>query len=164
MAVESGILRTMIRALRLVLVGCLFAQLFWSAGCVRRTITITSEPEGALVWLNDREIGRTPVTVDFLYYGRYDVRLEADGYQPMMTSGKARAPVWDMVGVDLAAALMPFEMRSEVAWHYDMQPVDADQAELVERARSMRRELGVGDEPADGESTAEAASAGSTDQ
>ncbi|MFB3120043.1 MAG: PEGA domain-containing protein [Stenotrophomonas maltophilia] len=40
---------------------------------------ITSEPPGALVWLNDREIGRTPVDVDFEFYGRYDVRLHLPG-------------------------------------------------------------------------------------
>jgi hypothetical protein len=48
-------------------------------GCIRRSITITSQPAGALVWLNDEEIGRTPVTVPFTYYGVYDVRLEHEG-------------------------------------------------------------------------------------
>ena len=40
-------------------------------GCVRRTISISSEPAGALCWLNGREIGRTPLSVDFIYYGDY---------------------------------------------------------------------------------------------
>ncbi len=48
-------------------------------GCVERTITVTSDPSGALVYLNDTEIGRTPVTVPFTFYGTYDVRLEHDG-------------------------------------------------------------------------------------
>lgn len=51
----------------------------FSSGCVRRTITITSEPSGALVHLNDTEIGRTPVTVGFTHYGVYDVRLSHEG-------------------------------------------------------------------------------------
>ncbi len=49
------------------------------AGCVERTITITSDPPYALVWLNDEEIGRTPVTVPFTFYGKYDVRLIHEG-------------------------------------------------------------------------------------
>lgn len=52
------------------------AALFVLAGCIERTITVTSKPAGALVYLNDEEIGRTPVTVPFTFYGVYDVRLE----------------------------------------------------------------------------------------
>ena len=54
------------------------------------TITIDSEPPGALCWLNDNEIGRTPVTVPFTWYGTYRVRLEKPGYEPL----EAEAPVW----------------------------------------------------------------------
>ncbi|MEZ6082644.1 MAG: hypothetical protein R3E58_01500 [Phycisphaerae bacterium] len=28
-----------------------------NTGCVRRTLTINTEPQGALIWLNDEEIG-----------------------------------------------------------------------------------------------------------
>jgi hypothetical protein len=65
----------MILPRRLVLPGVLGAATLL-AGCVERTITINSEPQGALVYLNDEEVGRTPVSVPFLYYGTYDVRLE----------------------------------------------------------------------------------------
>lgn len=59
---------------RLLAMACMLA----SVGCVERTITITSEPSGALVHLNDEEVGRTPLTVPFTFYGVYDVRLEMD--------------------------------------------------------------------------------------
>ncbi len=48
---------------------CVSVVNLFAAGCVQRTITITSDPPGALVWLNDREIGRTPLDVNFVYYG-----------------------------------------------------------------------------------------------
>src|SRR5258706_9997592 len=51
------------------------------AGCVERTMTIKSDPPGALVYLNDREIGRTPVTRDFTWYGDYQVEIRKDGYE-----------------------------------------------------------------------------------
>lgn len=54
------------------------------AGCVERTISITSDPSGALVFLNDEEIGRTPCEASFLHYGTYDVRIVKDGYEPYM--------------------------------------------------------------------------------
>src|SRR5688500_8891874 len=46
------------------------------AGCgVQRSLTVQSEPPGALVYLNGLEVGRTPVTRDFTWYGVYDVEL-----------------------------------------------------------------------------------------
>jgi len=42
----------------------------WMGGCVRRVIDITSDPPGARVWVNDREAGRTPCSVEFTHYGR----------------------------------------------------------------------------------------------
>ena len=114
------------------------ALFFNAGGCVRRTLTITTEPPGALLWLNDREVGRTPVEVDFDYYGTYDVRLEQDGYEPMMTSGRANAPWWDTVVLDLLAEAVPGTLTSRVEWHYVMQPVDDDRDRLIDRARQLR--------------------------
>ncbi|MCH7797392.1 MAG: PEGA domain-containing protein [Planctomycetes bacterium] len=124
-------------------VFALLAGVVWSStGCIRRTLAITTEPSGALLWLNDREVGRTPVEVDFDHYGTYDVRLERDGYEPMMTSGKAKAPWWDTVGLDLIAEAVPGTLTSRIEWHYVMQPVDDDRERLIERARDLREILG----------------------
>jgi len=109
-----------------------------AGGCVRRTITITTEPPGALLWLNDREVGRTPVEVDFEHYGTYDVRLERPGYEPMMTSGRANAPWWDTVGLDFFAELTPGTLTSHVEWHYVMEPIDDDREALLDRATQLR--------------------------
>jgi hypothetical protein len=117
------------------------AAVLAAPGCVRRTITITTDPPGALVWLNDREIGRTPVSADFDYYGTYDVRLELDGYEPVMTSGMASAPWWDTVGLDLGAELVPGTLHSRVDWHYVLEPLDDDPEALLQRARALRARL-----------------------
>ena len=111
------------------------------SGCVRRTIMITSEPPGVLVWVNDREVGRTPVDIDFEHYGVYDVRLELAGFEPMMTFGKAAPPWWDGVGADFFAELVPADLRSEVHWHYDLAPLMEDREALVDRANRLRQDL-----------------------
>ncbi len=120
-----------------------------STGCVRRTITIRTDPPGAMVWLNDREIGRSPVDVDFDYYGTYDVRLEREGYEPMMTSGDAKAPLWETVGVDLVAELLPFRFHSRVEWHYALAPVTDDPEALIQRARELRSKVAEPEPQAD---------------
>jgi hypothetical protein len=108
---------------------------------VRRTITITSEPPGALCWLNGREVGRTPVTVDFLFYGTYDVQLTRDGFEPLLTQGKADPPWWDNIPIDLAAEAVPGEPRADQRWHYVMQPREEDRPALIDRAQLLREKL-----------------------
>lgn len=119
--------------------GCL--TLAMASGCVRRVIDITSDPPGARVWVNDREAGRTPCSVEFTHYGRYDVRLRREGYEPIVGFGDADAPVWDFVGCDLASEVVPATMTSRVRWHFTMIPTDKDEAALVQRARAMRTDL-----------------------
>ena len=124
------------RTIWFLLVLCLLCT-----GCVRRTISIVTEPPGALVWLNDREVGRTPIEVEFLYYGTYDVRIVKDGYEPLITSGKADAPLWDVVGIDLVAELLPLEFHSRVEWTYQLEPLTNDDAGLIQRARDLRSQM-----------------------
>lgn len=116
------------------------------AGCVRRTILITSSPDGALVWVNDREVGRTPVEIDFVHYGEYDVRLVRDGYEPLLTSGTAKPPLWDAPGPDFFAELTPGEQRVQIEWHYDLEPVEDDREALIERARKFSERVSLGED------------------
>ncbi len=123
-------------ALPLLLVTCLL-----SVGCVQRTISITSDPPGALVYLNDDEVGRTPVTVPFTFYGVYDVRMEAEGYQPLWTKQKAKAPWWETPGIDLIAETQR-DAKAELKWHFTMQaqaaPEDVDADLLLDHAKQLR--------------------------
>jgi len=122
------------------LLTCILALGLMSA-CVRRTIEITSEPEGALVWLNDREVGRTPCSIEFTHYGRYDVRLRRDGFEPISGFGDADEPAWDFVGADLIAEVIPAKLTSRVKWHFTMIPTDSDEAAVLERAKNLRLRL-----------------------
>ena len=115
-------------------------------GCLERTVTITSEPPGALVMLNDEEIGRTPVETGFKYFGVYDVRLQREGYEPIATEREAVAPIWEYPVIDLFAIAAPWRIKTEIDWHFDLQELaspgtpEAVQAEseLFDRARSLR--------------------------
>lgn len=119
-----------------------------AAGCVERTIRITSEPPGALVFLNDEEVGRTPCEAAFLHYGTYDVRVVKEGYEPYLGPAEAKVLLYDLPGPDLVAELLPLRLRSRIEWHFDLRPVsDTDEA-MIDRARQlrsrMRRTMGEG--------------------
>lgn len=116
-------------------------------GCLERTITITSEPPGAVVWMNDQEVGRTPVETGFTFYGTYDLRIRKEGYEPIVTQRTASAPWYEYPGPDLVAAALPFRIRTERHWHFDLEPqahaADPEGAReaLLERARAFRSEM-----------------------
>ena len=112
-------------------------------GCVQRSITITSKPAGALVHLNDEEVGRTPLTVPFTFYGVYQVQLERDGFETLLTQRKAKAPWWDSLGPDFIAEILPGRRRVAIDWHFDLEERKAvDQDKLIERASQLREQVG----------------------
>jgi len=129
---------------------------FGLTGCLERTIVVTSEPEGAVVYLNDREIGRTPVETDFRFFGAYDVRLHLEGYEPLVTSREAEAPVYEWPGIDLLAEAVPATIATRLEWHFQLTPLPelqpgADKAALrtglLERAEEARK---AANEPVEG--------------
>jgi hypothetical protein len=118
------------------------ATLVFAPGCVRRSLTVTSDPPGALVYLNGQEFGRTPVTRDFTWYGDYDVALRKEGYETLKTSGKVIAPWWQWVPFDLTAEMLPLHDRQKLS--YKLKPTTEAAVEpqvLLSRAEQLRGEL-----------------------
>ena len=111
-----------------------------STGCVRRTITITTEPPHALVFLNDQEVGRSTVTTDFLWYGDYDVIIRKQGYESLRTHVQVTEPWYQVPPVDfLAEVFWPGHIRDERTFTYTLEPrVVADREEVLQRADDLR--------------------------
>lgn len=111
-------------------------------GCMERHITITSQPEGALVWVNDVEVGRTPCDTDFTFYGDYDVRLRLDGYEPMQREMAAEAPWYEYPPFDLFANAVPGGVETKVRWHFVLEKqaalTEEGEQSLIDRARELR--------------------------
>lgn len=109
-------------------------------GCVERKLTIVTEPAGAVVWLNDEEIGTTPVTVNFNWYGDYRVLIEKPGYAALNTHRLLERPLHDRAGFDFfAEVLWPGRIVDEYQWDFTLEPYQQpDIAQLVEQAEALR--------------------------
>jgi hypothetical protein len=115
-----------------------------AGGCVQRTLNITSNPPGALVYLNDQEVGRTPVSRDFTWYGTYDVQLRKEGYQTLDTKMSLVAPAWLWPPIDLLAELAPWHIKDIRNESFVMPPASTQQADpdaMVTRADEMKAKL-----------------------
>jgi len=128
---------------------------FALTGCIEQRIFIDSDPPGALVHLNDVDVGRTPVEVDFLYYGVYDIRLDKDGYAPLWTKREAKAPLHAQPPFDLITEALPATIKNEFHWSFKLIPVAVNPDAVIERARAMRASLELAPGPARGQTTGE---------
>jgi hypothetical protein len=109
-------------------------------GCVERKITISTEPAGALVALNDEEIGTSPVTVGFEWYGDYSVRISKDGYQTLKTHQNLPRPIYDRFPLDLFADMFSSKI-DEYKWNFKLEPLQPVQKEeLIKSAVSLKKE------------------------
>ena len=93
------------------------------AGCVRRSLTIRSDPPGALAYLNDRLVGPTPVTFDFQWYGWHRLTLRKDGYERVSDRKQLRAPVYLWIPMDLVMEMLPVAVRDTREWSYALTPM-----------------------------------------
>ena len=111
-------------------------------GCVERLITVTTDPPGAIVWLNGEEVGATPVTTSFTWYGTYDVVIRKDGYETLKTAQDTPAPFYQWPGIDLVSeCLLPFTITDHHQWEYELTTHAAvESQELIDRAKSLQEE------------------------
>ena len=49
----------------------LIVTLLFLSGCVKRNLHIQSDPPGATVYFNEREIGTTPLDYDFMHHAKH---------------------------------------------------------------------------------------------
>ncbi|MEN6384896.1 MAG: PEGA domain-containing protein, partial [Phycisphaerales bacterium] len=97
-------------------------------------------PTGALVLLNEEEIGVSPVTVGFEWYGDYNIRLSKENYQTLVTHQSLQRPLRDSFPFDLFDDM--FRTRiDEYSWNFKLEPlVQPTKEELIEKAVNLRKE------------------------
>jgi len=125
-------------ALSIVLILGLFV-----GGCVERRLTINTQPQGALVVLNDEEIGTSPVTVSFQWYGDYNVTIRKEGFETLNTHRKLKAPWYDAFPFDFFAQIVnPKRIVDSYEWTFELKgKQEPERQQLIEDARQLKQQL-----------------------
>lgn len=116
------------------------------SGCVSRRMMVYSDPPGALVVLEGREIGYTPCAVDFLYYGTRELTLIKDGYETKQVLQKVPAPWYQWPVIEFFADNFAFHtITDRQAFHYQLEPRRVMLNEdILNRAEQLRSEALTG--------------------
>ena len=118
------------------------AMSLFLAGCVERKLTINTEPQGATVFLNDEEIGISPVTVSFEWYGDYNVRITKEGYETLKTHRELKGPWYDCFPFDFFAMLNLKRTVDSYEWTFELAPkVQPTREQLIDAAKQLQSEL-----------------------
>lgn len=112
------------------------------SGCVERRMTIRTTPPNALVIVDGQEVGHTPVSMPFTYYGEREFKLIKDGYETKVVYQRISTPWYQYPPLDFASeALWPVRIRDKRNYLYTMEPKTTVSTEgLLQRAAIVRED------------------------
>jgi len=114
-----------------------------TAGCVERHLVIRTEPTDALVIVDDTEIGRSPATMNFTFYGTRKVTLKREGYATTVRFAEVKPPWYEHFPLDfISEILLPTTIVDRHEFTFTLEkPAAVDEEALLDRAEAMRREV-----------------------
>lgn len=121
-----------------------------ASGCVRRRLTVRSNPAGALGYVDNVPVGRTPFAVNYTYYGTREIRLVKDGYETLTVNQPIPTPWYEIPPLDLVSdTMIPWEVRDERTVSYNLMPKMMVPTEhLLARAEDLRQQTHGGPQTA----------------
>ena len=127
---------------RLSLMLLFASTLIYQSGCVHRRLTINSNPQGALVRIDGQEIGYTPASVDYTWYGTREVQLIKDGYETQTEMIDITPPWYQRFPLDFVSDnFLGTHVRDHRRFDLQMRPKQPDiTSDVIERGRSLRSE------------------------
>lgn len=119
-----------------------FALVLASSGCVRRRLTVRTNPPGALVYVDNQQIGTSPCSVDFTYYGTREIRMVKPGYETLTINQPIPSPWWQKPGIDFVSEnLAPMKIRDNRVVSFNLIPQRIiPTEELIGRGQQLRVE------------------------
>jgi PEGA domain len=116
------------------------------SGCVRRRLAVRSNPPGALVFVDNQQIGSTPCSVDFTYYGTREIRLVKPGFETLTVNQPIPTPWYQLPPLDFVSEnLMPNKIQDHRTVAFNLEPqLIVPTEQLLDRANQLRQETQQG--------------------
>ncbi len=116
------------------------------SGCVRRRLTVRTNPPGAMVYVDRQLIGPSPASTSFTYYGTRHIEVVGDGYRTEKILRTINPPWYQIPPFDLIAeTLWPWELRDQRVIDVTMVQEGATATEdVIARADDLRTQAAAG--------------------
>lgn len=120
---------------RFTLTVLLAAALAAGPGCVKKSISVCTDPPGALVYIDGLEAGKAPVHhVPFHFYGTRQIAVYKNGYLPEKRTVTIKTPWYSCFPIDIFTELIiPWDIADRRDYYFALK-----RAEPIERAALMR--------------------------
>ncbi len=114
-------------------------------GCIKRTISVRSDPPGALVYLDGLEVGKTPVDgVRFNFYGTREFALYRDGYLVERRTVEIDTPWYSYFPLDIFTELLnPWQIDDHRDFYFAMKRTEHPEGATVLRHAHETRKIAV---------------------
>lgn len=110
-------------------------------GCVERRFRVETNPPGAFITVNNKPVGPSPVDVEFLYYGHYDILIQKEGFQTERVRQHIKAPWYAYPPIDLVAEnFVPVEIQDYRTFVYELKPAIQPNLDLLKAEGEQYRQ------------------------
>ncbi len=145
----------MIKTIRSFPFLILVVAVFAFSGCVTRSITVKTNPSNALVYIDNKLIGESPVTMPFTFYGTRKIMIERKDEDGVLTHErtiafeKIKAPVYEIFPLDFFSEIVwPFKIKDDQVLSYnlvELEPLSIKerQAKMLKNAEELRQRVGA---------------------
>ncbi len=124
----------------------LLLLLLANCGCLRRRMTIRTNPPGAQVYVDRQYLGVSPISSSFTFYGTRHIEVVANGYRTEKVLRNLNPPWYQLPPLDfISETLWPGEIRDERIIDITMTPEQQlPSEELTARANTLRLQAAQG--------------------
>ncbi len=125
---------------------CLTVSLCVTTGCVRRKLTVRTNPPGAMVYVDRQPLGASPASTQFTYWGSRHIEVVGDGYRTEKVIRTFYPPWYQIPPFDFVAeTLWPWEIKAYREVDITMVPEpNVANEELIARADDLRTQAAAG--------------------
>jgi hypothetical protein len=117
-----------------------------TTGCVRKRMTVRTNPPGAMVYVDRKPIGLSPASTNYVYYGTRNFEIVRDGYRTERFLRRFNPPWYAIPPLDFVSeSLWPFEKRDERIIDVQLTPTPSVSNDaLIASGEQLRLQAGQG--------------------
>lgn len=111
-------------------------------GCVTRTINIETSPSNASIYIDNKYVGESPVSIPFTHYGTRKITIEKRDenerlvYKRKIIFEEIKAPFYELFPIDIISeVVLPIKYEDNHYFNYQLE--ELEEASLDERKKQV---------------------------